>query len=1105
MAGGLPQIGLQAILDDANFRAGFSNYTRSIDSMIAKTGIASSSLGGQFATLGSAVLGFGAKAALLAAGGVAALGAGMVGLGIVSTKTAISFESAWAGVTKTTDGLADSMGKLTPLGAQIQQGFRDLAKTTPIPVETLLHIGELGGQFGIANDALLGFTKTVAQMGVSTNLSVEEAATAFAQLSNIMGTPQSQFQNMGNAIVALGNNFATTEKDITEFAQRIAGAGKIAGLTEGDIFGIGAAFSSVGVEAEAGGTAVQKTLIDINKAVVDGGDQLKVYAETAGVSADEFKQKWKTDAGGAFADFVKGLGKQGDNAITTLEKLGLTDQRLIRGFLSVANAGDLMGNAMNLANNEFDHGNALQVEAAKRFATTQSQLLILKNQMRDLGITIGQAILPALNAFLGMLTSSVLPVLQDFAKYIAAVIEDGDFMNDWLSHLPGFLQPVAEGVGRVIAAFQQLLAGNFGGALQALGIPQNVIDGILTFAQVLGQFITNQLIPFVKQHLPELKGALIGIGAVLAGAAIWAGILAIAGAIAALANPITLIIGLAALLGAAWMGNWGNIQGIVGSVIAFVQNAVGNFVAVLQGFWQQNGAAIMTFFVSAWQTMQKIVSAVVAALAPAVQSFMSGLQTTFAAFQPIIQRFSELWQALGPLFQVVAQIVGAVLMVLLGVVVGVFSGIINALNPLFTTIANVFSSIVQIITGVIQFLTAALQYVVALFTNNADLVQTADANLSAGLLNIWNGLVSGIVSLVTGLVQTVWALVSGFVDGIIGFFTNLYNQLVGHSIIPDLVNAGITLFTTLVNTVIALVSGFVATVVAIFTGFANIVKAILAGLQAFWQATWAAIAAVTTAAWALIQNIVNVGVTAVRTFIEIGMALIQTIWQTVWGVIAAVVTGKWGEIGGIVQAGIDKAKSIIEIGINAAKAIWDSVWGGFVGTVAGAASSIIGKLEGLLSSVRSIVGNILSEAAKVGSGIISGITGNSGTGSKAPAQGAAKQATGVVSSWKKQMGIFSPSRVMASIGENMNLGLVRGMTRTGSMVNSQIRAMVNGIVSTAQRTRVNVANGGIATGSNVTNSVNNTVNLTINPTYEQYQSPASVYYDATAALAAARL
>ena len=69
----------------------------------------------------------------------------------------------------------------------------------------------------------------------STNLSADEAATAIAQLYNIMGSDINTVDRFGAAIVALGNNAATTEADILNMASRIASSGKQVGLTEQEV------------------------------------------------------------------------------------------------------------------------------------------------------------------------------------------------------------------------------------------------------------------------------------------------------------------------------------------------------------------------------------------------------------------------------------------------------------------------------------------------------------------------------------------------------------------------------------------------------------------------------------------------------------------------------------------------------------------------------------------------------------------------------------------------------------------------------------------------------------------------------------------------------
>ena len=204
-----------------------------------------------------------ATAGAMAAGGLMAV-----------TKAAMDWESAWAGVQKTVDGDREQM-------AALEGDLRTLAKTMPSAHREIAGVAEAAGQLGIQRENVAAFTKTMIQLGETTNLSAETAATSMAQFMNIMGTSQSQVSRMGAAIVALGNDGASTEADIMALGQRLAATGNQMGLSEADVLAYANAMASVGIEAEAGGTAMSMSWKDIDRAVREGGKSLETIAATA--------------------------------------------------------------------------------------------------------------------------------------------------------------------------------------------------------------------------------------------------------------------------------------------------------------------------------------------------------------------------------------------------------------------------------------------------------------------------------------------------------------------------------------------------------------------------------------------------------------------------------------------------------------------------------------------------------------------------------------------------------------------------------------------------------------------------------------------------------
>ena len=382
-------------------------------------------------------------------GMTAAITLPIAAIGTAAVKAALDFESSFAGVRKTVDATESEF-------AALEQGFRSLAKEIPVSVNEINRIGEAAGQLGIETENILGFTRVMADLGATTNLSADEAASALARLANITQLPQTDFDRLGSTIVALGNNLATTESEIVNFGLRIAGAGSQVGLTEAQILAFGGALSSVGIRAEAGGTAISRVFIEIANSVASGGEKLGQFAAIAGVSVDDFARSFQEDAAGATTTFIEGLGRlsdQGVNVFGVLEDVGFANVRVRDALLRASGAGDLLREALSLGSQAWEENTALAIEAQQRYDTMASKLKILWSNVRDVAITVGTALLPTIEQLTDFLRASAIPIVERLATRFAtlsqpvrmAIIAAGAFVVA--------LGPVLTVVGLIIPAF----------------------------------------------------------------------------------------------------------------------------------------------------------------------------------------------------------------------------------------------------------------------------------------------------------------------------------------------------------------------------------------------------------------------------------------------------------------------------------------------------------------------------------------------------------------------------------------------------------------------------------------------------------------------------
>ena len=345
--------------------------------------------------------------AIATAAGVATVAIGAATAASISV--GMAFESAFAGVKKTVDATEAEY-------ARLRQDILDMTRTIPSSAEEIAGVMEIAGQLGVANESLTDFTETMVNLGVATNMTAEDAATALARFANIMNMEDygedgiSNFERLGSVITALGNNFATTEEEIVNMATRLASTGSLVGLSEAQIMALSAAMSSVGIKEESGGSTMSKLLKKMQVAVETESDILGDYASVAGMSSEQFVEAFQEDAVEAMVAFVDGLTdmeRNGKSAVVLLDDMGLTEIRLSNTILALAGSTENMGDALELANKAWDENTALAIEAGKRYATTESQVEIMRNAFQELGIVAYDELQGPFNSVIGSITEKV--------------------------------------------------------------------------------------------------------------------------------------------------------------------------------------------------------------------------------------------------------------------------------------------------------------------------------------------------------------------------------------------------------------------------------------------------------------------------------------------------------------------------------------------------------------------------------------------------------------------------------------------------------------------------------------------------------------------------
>lgn len=367
------------------------------------------------------------------------------------TKEFSDYEKALVGVGKTTNIEGK---KLEDFGKK----FQELAARIPVSTNELLGIAQAAGQLGVKGEEnLLKFTDTVAKLGVATDLSGEEAATALTRILTVTGEGVGQIDKFGSVIVALGNNFAATESEITRVATEVSRATSVFGVSAAEAAALSAALKSVGVQAELGGSAVGRAYRAIDASIRTGGASLERLSQLTGMTGEELRKTFAEDSTAVFQKFIEGLGRvaaNGGDTTKTLAAFKLKGEEILKVLPVLAQRSELVGQALDMANKEMKDATALNQEAARAFSTVSADAQILSNVFTTFATNIGKQLAPEVSKLLKGLTEIIKAFSETDSTLVGLI---ASFLK-WGFALAGSVAAVTS-AGIAYLTFTRVMAG----------------------------------------------------------------------------------------------------------------------------------------------------------------------------------------------------------------------------------------------------------------------------------------------------------------------------------------------------------------------------------------------------------------------------------------------------------------------------------------------------------------------------------------------------------------------------------------------------------------------------------------------------------------------
>ena len=843
-----------------------------------------------------------------------------VGLGTAAVKTAANFDTSMSQVQATMGLTKDSTSKLNGETVNTMDALSKLARTmgkdTKFSASEAADAINILAMAGMDTDDIYSALPATLNLAAAGNIGIAQAADYATGIMSGFGMKTQDASKVADVLAVTASSAKGSVSDFGAGLAQAAGQASITGQSFEDTATALGILGNHNISAAEGGNMLQRVLKNLYQPTSTAKDAL----DALGVSAYDSEGKARplqdvlTDLRGKLGE----LSEEDYNSVMGQ----IFDTASLRGanFL-IQDSGEAFD---NLRAKIGGATGAAEKMAEVQQDNLQGQLTILKSQLEELAISFGELLMPKIREIVGK--------IQDFV--------------DKLNNMDEGQKQAIIRIGLVVAAAGPLLV--------ALG-------KMIIFTGQVSTQIGNMVEWYTKAG---------GASGILAKAQT-----GLSSAFSFLTSPIGIVIGVIAVLVAAFIHLWRTNEDFRNAVIAIWERIKGAF-----------------------------------------QEFVAGIQERLSAlgidFQSVTQAIGAIWDGfcnlLAPVFEAAFGIIATVLETAFGVITGLLDVFIGAYNgnwtQLWTGVQEIFSAVWEGIKGVFSGVLAALQGVADVFlgwfgtswtelwTNVQGFFEGVWNGISTFFTTIWTTIsttvttfcttvwttISTIFTTVAETVSTIWEGIKSVIQVAIMFIVELISAAFQLITVPfrfiwenckETITAAWEAIKTTVSTALNFVKDNIITPVmtaiktvidTVWNGIKTVITTVMNAIKTTVSTVWNAIKTATSTVWNAIKTAVTTAVNAIKTAVTPIFNAIKTTITSVWNGVKSATTSAWNAIKSGVTSAVNAVKSKVQSVMNSIKSVMSSAWNSMKGAASSGWNAIKSAIERPINAAKQAVANAIS-------------------------------------------------------------------------------------------------------------------------------------------------